>query len=158
MNAAAAAPRALPARSADAGERPARLALHAQIARLERDLAQTVADGWQRDGLTAGHGRPGGRPRLRDLGELEAIRDRLADRVAVARAELRDRRAAEAGRLALVADMFAAPERHRWRRVTHAEVGRPGCREWRVVPRWGPVGLLGDWWRVKLSSGCPLAT
>ncbi|NLT05016.1 MAG: hypothetical protein GXY03_01775 [Solirubrobacterales bacterium] len=157
MIGAAASPSAQAPRTAP-DEAPARRALHAQIERLERDLARTVAAGWQRDGLTAGHGGRSDRPRLRDLGELEAIRDGLAARVAGARAELRDRRAREADRLALVAEMVAAPERHRWRRVSHADVGRPGCREWRVVPRWGPVGLLADWWRVKVSSGCPLAT
>jgi hypothetical protein len=26
-----------------------------------------------------------------------------------------------------------------------------------VRPRWGVLGMLMNWWRVVISSGCPLA-
>ena len=53
--------------------------------------------------------------------------------------------------------MHAAPAEHRWVQVTSAELGLPGCRSWQVRPRLGPLGRLMGWWRVKVSSGCPLA-
>jgi hypothetical protein len=53
--------------------------------------------------------------------------------------------------------MLLAPERHRWERITSADLGEPGCRVWQVRPRLGLIGMLMGWWRVKISSGCPLA-
>jgi hypothetical protein len=53
--------------------------------------------------------------------------------------------------------MRLAPERHRWEVVTSAELGLTGCHVWRVRPRLGLIGMLMGWWRVKISSGCPLA-
>jgi hypothetical protein len=139
-------------------ERPARRALQAQIERLERDLAELYCASWPRQGLEWNVERPGGRPRLRQLGELEQIRDALAERVEDARRDLRERHAAEDANRRLVADMLRHPERHRWLRVSHADIGEPGCHHWHVVPRWGPIGMFANWWRVKISSGCPLAT
>jgi hypothetical protein len=52
--------------------------------------------------------------------------------------------------------MRRAPERYRWATVTSAELGEPGCTVWRVRPRLGLIGMLMGWWRVKISSGCPL--
>jgi len=49
------------------------------------------------------------------------------------------------------------PERFRWVRVSNEDVGETGCRHWHSRPRWGVLGMLMGWWRVKLSSGCPLA-
>jgi hypothetical protein len=37
------------------------------------------------------------------------------------------------------------------------DVGEPGCKHWHSTPKWGPIGMLLGWWRVKISSGCPLA-
>jgi hypothetical protein len=140
-------------------ERPARRALLAQIERLERDLARVVADSWPSAGAAplSAVGRPA-RPRLRDLGELEQIRDMLAARVEDARRDLRDRRRREAASRQLIGEMLRHPEDHRWRRVSRADIGEPGCGHWHVVPRLGLVGMLAGWWRVKISSGCPLAT
>ena len=53
--------------------------------------------------------------------------------------------------------MLLEPERHKWRRVSAEDIGEPGCRHWHVVPRYGLLGRLAGWWRVKISSGCPLA-
>src|ERR1700733_1371943 len=49
------------------------------------------------------------------------------------------------------------PGRYRFTRISSRELGEPGCGVWQVRPRLGPVGMLMGWWRVKLSSGCPLA-
>jgi hypothetical protein len=139
-------------------ERPARRALHAQIERLELDLARMFASAWPRQGLGSGAGGPSARPRIRDLGELERIRDTLAARVEDARRDLRERHAAEDANRRLIEDMLSRPEDHRWVRVANSDIGEPGCHHWHVVPRWGPVGMFANWWRVKISSGCPLAT
>jgi hypothetical protein len=139
-------------------ERPARRALQAQIERLERDLAQLLAASWPRKGLRLGVERPSGRPRVRDLGELEQIRDALAERVEDLRGDVRRRHAVEDANRSLLEDMLRHPERHHWVRVSNADIGEPGCHHWHVVPRWGLVGMFANWWRVKISSGCPLAT
>ena len=57
----------------------------------------------------------------------------------------------------LLERMLADPPSHRWRRISHEQLGEPGCKHFHVRPRLGPVGLLMGWWRVKISSGCPLA-
>lgn len=139
-------------------ERPARRALQGQIARLERDLAKLFAASWPRQGIEFGVDHPSGRPRVLDLGELERIRDALAERVEDVRRDLRARHAAEDGKRRLIEDMLRRPEQHRWVRVGNADIGEPGCHHWHVVPRWGLIGMLANWWRVKISSGCPLAT
>ena len=141
---------AVPLAPGAAGERAARRDLCDQIGRLEGELARTLATVFPRREPA----RPGrsasaqAGPRLLTLGQLERIRDELADRVA----DLRSDRGAE-----LLAAMHEAPEAHRWVRVTSAELGLPGCRAWQVRPRLGPLGRLMGWWRVTVSSGCPLA-
>ena len=50
------------------------------------------------------------------------------------------------------------PKRHKWRRISAEDIGEPGCKHWHVRPRFGLVGMLMNWWRVVISSGCPLAT
>jgi hypothetical protein len=139
-------------------ERPARRALHGQIERLERDLTKLFAASWPRKGLEFGVDHPSSRPRIRDLGELERIRDALAERVEDARRDLRERHAVEDANRRLIGDMLSSPEDHRWVRVGNTDIGEPGCHHWHVVPRWGPIGMFANWWRVKISSGCPLAT
>jgi hypothetical protein len=132
-------------------ERAARRDLRDQIARLERDLTRTLAECFPRR-EPARSGRSASAqagPRLMTLGQLERIRDELAMRIE----ELRSNRAAE-----LLEQMRLAPEQHRWVKVTSADLGEPGCDVWQVRPRLGLIGMLMGWWRVKISSGCPLAT
>jgi hypothetical protein len=140
-------------------ERAARRTLQAQIEHLERDLAALSSAAWPRGGFdwapAAAATRRG--PRLLSLGDLEEIRDELADRIAEQRAELAERHEVEEANRRLVEDMLRHPERHPWVRVSHADIGEPGCRHWHVVPRWGILGRLAGWWRVKISSGCPLS-
>jgi len=91
------------------------------------------------------------------LGELERIRDSLADRVAGARVRLRERTELETRNRELLKRMLDAPAEHRWLRISRADVGEPGCGHWHSRPRLGPLGMLMGWWRVRVSSGCPLA-
>ncbi len=144
----------------------ARQALRTQIARLEAELgAQVEMPRWGsfaemlRATTASGEGRvSAARPRLLSFGELEAERDRLA-------AQIREKRAA----LALVADrqeearrlredMLRDPDAYAYVRVSNADIGEPGCHDWHVRPRFGVVGMFMRWWRVKISSGCPLSS
>ncbi len=54
--------------------------------------------------------------------------------------------------------MIADPAEHRWVRVRGEDVGERSCKHWHSRPRWGLLGMILGWWRVKLSSGCPLAS
>lgn len=138
-------------------ERLARRDLRDQIAALERELGQLFASAFPRRELEWGVGSPGG-PRLLALGELERVRDALAARLADTRAEIARRADVEEANRGLLERMIAAPERHRWVIVSNEDIGEPGCRHWHSRPRWGLLGMLRGWWRIRLSSGCPLAT
>jgi hypothetical protein len=39
--------------------------------------------------------------------------------------------------------------------VSNEELGEPGCTRFQVRPRLGLLGMLMNWWRVVVSSGCP---
>ncbi len=138
-------------------ERPARAQLQSQIARLEMELGGLVGEAFGRVEVDHRAGALTAAPRLLDLGQLERLRDRLADRVAAARLALRRRGHEEAASRELLRAMLASPADYRWVRVTRAEIGEPGCGNWHCKPRLGPLGLLMGWWRVKVSAGCPLA-
>jgi hypothetical protein len=138
-------------------ERQARLELRRQIGRLEAELASLFGEAF-------GHTRVPHRidavaptPRVLDLGELEAVRDRLAERIAEARDGLAARSGMEAKNRELVEQMLAAPQDFKWVRVSRQDLGLKGCGHWHSRPRLGPIGMLMGWWRVKVSSGCPLA-
>ncbi len=134
----------------------ARSSLRAQIARMERELSELFASTFPRLGIEWNVGAAGG-PRVLGLAELERTRDALADRLAEARAEIARRAEAEEETRALVERMIADPAEHQWVRVRGEEIGEPSCKHWHSRPRWGLLGMLAGWWRVKLSSGCPLA-
>jgi hypothetical protein len=138
-------------------ERLARNELRRQIARMERELGDLFADAFPRRGIDWTVGAAGG-PRLLGVAELERTRDALAARLAEARAEIARRAEHEEETRALVERMIADPAAHKWVRVRSEEVGEPGCKHWHCRPRLGIIGMLLGWWRVKLSSGCPLAT
>jgi hypothetical protein len=138
-------------------ERAARRALRAQIARLERELASAVIAAYPRLPAGRAHVRASG-PRLLGLGELERIRDDLADRVADVRERADRQGERQAAKRVLIERMLLHPGEYKWVRVSNADIGEPGCKNWHVVPRLGLVGMLAGWWHVKISSGCPLAT
>lgn len=138
-------------------EREARLELRRQISRLEAELGSLFGEAFGHteiphrvEGLTSA-------PRVLDLGELEAVRDSLAERIGQARSALSDRSALETGNRELLREMLDRPEEFKWLRISRADVGEPGCGAWHSRPVLGPIGMLMGWWRIKVSSGCPLA-
>jgi hypothetical protein len=138
-------------------ERRVRQDLRAQIARLERRLGELFASAFPREGIDWHVGAIGG-PRVLGIAELERVRDALAYRLSEAQSELARRADVEEANRGVLESMIAEPERYRWVRISNDDIGERGCRHWHSRPRWGVVGLLLNWWRVKLSSGCPLAT
>ena len=135
-------------------EAAARRTLRAQIARLERELSTVVVSTYPR--LDPGPAPPAlAGPRLLTLGELERVRDALAARLSTlgtAAAAQQARQAVAAGELER---MLADPPAHKWRRLTNADLGRPGCTTYHVRPRVGLLGMLMGSWVVKISGGCP---
>jgi hypothetical protein len=138
-------------------EHEARLQLRRQIGRLEAELAGLFGEAFGHAEVPHRVGPLAAVPRVLDLGELEAVRDRLAGRVAEARQALVERRRIEDGNRELVERMLAAPQDYKWVRVSRQDLGLHGCGHWHSRPRLGPIGMLMGWWRVKISSGCPLA-
>jgi hypothetical protein len=143
-------------RAAEAGERAARRSLRAQIERLERDLSGAFVTAFELRGV-APAGAPSGDPRLLDLGELEQVRDELAERLRGARAAIAEQVDVHAANRVLLERMLLEPGKYRFVRLARSDVGEPGCGVWQVRPRLGLIGMLMGWWQVKLSSGCPLA-
>lgn len=144
-----------PAAIATSDERAARADLRAQVARIESAICELVAEAHPVD---LGLDLPGGGPaRLLTTGELEVVRDALASTLELARRRLSAVRAEQAEARAAVEDMLADPGSFRWQRVSREQAGLPGCGHWHVLPRFGLLGMLMGWWRVKISSGCPLA-
>lgn len=151
-----AAPVAPPERVPAADLRAARATLRAQIARMESELSGLFAESYRRRGIEWAVAAAGG-PRVLGIADLERTRDALAGRLADARAEIAAQARIEEDNRGLVERMIADPAAHRWVRVRSEDVGEPGCKHWHCRPRWGLLGMIAGWWRVKLSSGCPLA-
>ena len=146
----------LPPLDPEAGAATLRRELRVQIARIETELA---AYAW--------HDPRGPVPdrvatavpvgRVASVEELGRTRDDLIDRLTRLRGEAERRGARQQASRAHVETMVDDPASHSWEIVTSEQTGDPACKNWRVVPRWGPVGAIMGWWRVKVSSGCPLA-
>jgi hypothetical protein len=49
------------------------------------------------------------------------------------------------------AELAADPAAHPWEVVSDEEAGEAGGGEWQVVPRFGPVGAIMGWWRVRVA-------
>ena len=138
-------------------ERAARRDLLEQIARLESDLAALFCSAYPRGGFDWAVSSRGG-PRVLTLSELERLRDDLAERLHDVRRTLSDRTWVEEQNRRLIEEMMLEPEKHKWVRVGAEDIGERGCKHWHVRPRWGILGMMLNWWRVRISSGCPLAT
>jgi hypothetical protein len=138
-------------------ELPARRTLLDQIAKLEGELASLFCSTWPRQGFEWNVSSRGG-PRLLSLVELEQLRDDLAKRVGDSRRAFSDRTYVEELNRRRIEEMLLEPEKHKWMRIGNEDIGEPGCKHWHVRPRWGILGMLLNWWRVRISSGCPLAT
>jgi hypothetical protein len=140
-----------------ADERAARRSLRGQIARLEGELADAFVTAFSIGGLPQPPVPASAEPRLLDLGELEIVRDELAQRLHAARKTITRRADEQAEKRLLLERMLLQPGRYRFTRVSCHDLGEPGCGVWQVRPRLGLIGMLMGWWQVKLSSGCPLA-
>ncbi|HET9105202.1 MAG TPA: hypothetical protein VFN55_17765 [Solirubrobacteraceae bacterium] len=137
-------------------QRAARHTLRAQIAHLEAELAEAFVTAFPMGGLD----QPAAyvtTPRLLGLGELERVRDDLAQRLRAARVRIAERAQEQEDKRLVLERMMLEPGAYRFVRISRAELGEPGCGAWEVRPRLGLIGMLMGWWHVKLSSGCPLA-
>jgi hypothetical protein len=137
-------------------EREARADLRRQIAAMELALARLFGSAFPRKDINFSVPGMGG-PRLLSVDELEKVRDGLAGRVQEVKSDLHDYAIVEESNRELIEEMLADPASHRWERVYNEDIGEPGCKHWHVKPKWGVIGMLMSWWRVKISSGCPLA-
>jgi hypothetical protein len=140
-----------------ADERDARRDLRGQIARLERALGRLRSESFPRHGFPLRITGPTAPGRVLGLADLERIRDAMIDALLAGRTELDRRRLLEADFRELIEEMERDPASHKWERVSNVDIGEPGCKHWHSRPRWGILGALLGWWRVKVSSGCPLA-
>jgi DNA-binding transcriptional regulator YhcF (GntR family) len=134
-------------------ERLGRRELRRQIAHLEAQLAAYPGDSRKPGEPTHPLLRPKGH--VPDMAELEEIRDDLIERLDRARSAAQRRSDRQGRARARLEEMAADPAAHKWEAVGSEELGEPGCGTWEVQPKWGPVGALMNWWRVKVSSGCP---
>jgi hypothetical protein len=141
----------------DGDERLARAELRRQIGRLEAQLGSLVGEAFPRLRLDAGVAAISREPRALGLGDLEAVRDSLATQIGVAQRQLEEQTELETRNRELLDRMLADPAGHKWLRISRADVGEPGCGHWHSRPRLGLLGMLMGWWRVRVSSGCPLA-
>ncbi|HEX4186486.1 MAG TPA: hypothetical protein VHY83_01190 [Solirubrobacteraceae bacterium] len=140
------------------GEREARHALRAQVARLERELSAIVAERFPfipAAAAAAGEGCGSG-PSLLGLEQLERTRDTLAGRLQELRRLAGERDEHERLAHELLEQMKLEPGRYRHVRLPVRDLGQGGCGVWHVRPRRGLIGMLAGWWQLKLSSGCPL--
>jgi hypothetical protein len=130
---------------------PARRTLREQIERLDDELSALGAPMPAPVARSRGAG-------LLGLAELERIRDSLAARAADVRAELDERGRGQEELRRSREELLLDPAAHPFARVKNEDVGERGCCDWHVRPRFGLLGMLAGWWRVVVSSGCPLAT
>jgi hypothetical protein len=138
----------LPGRSTD--DAAARRTLRDQIARLDDELGALATPMPTPTGADPGAS-------VLSIADLERVRDTLADRAAARRRELDAQGLREEEARRAREELLLDPARHRFARITNAQVGECGCRDWHVRPRFGLLGMLAGWWRVVISSGCPLA-
>lgn len=134
--------------------RPARHEFYRQIARLEHELSAAVAELDPSRRPEPKPSRPA-RPRLLDEAELESVRDALVVRLGEVEDLVARQTADHAEAQALLKRMEEAPAHFRWAKVTTKDMGAEGCRTWQSVPVMGPLGVLSNWWRIRMSSGCP---
>ena len=143
-------------RAGQADEAAARRTLRAQIAKLERDLSNAFVTAFP-DRLMPEPAVAGSAPRLLGLGELEQVRDSLADRLQRLRSAISERADVQEANRITLERMLLDPAEHRFEVMPLRDLGEPGCGVYQVRPRLGLIGMLRGWWQVKLSSGCPLA-
>jgi hypothetical protein len=131
-----------------------RLEFMRHIERLELDLQQVLAALTPRNRPMPSSANKA-RPHLLSMTELELVRDALAIELGHAELALSTQTRTRREKRSLLKRMTEEPVKFRWAKVTTVDLGEPGCRSWEVVPKLGPVGMLANWWRVRISSGCP---
>jgi hypothetical protein len=145
-------------------EAAARATLRDQIARMEEQLAAQLAGSRARRpaAFAATLALPyaeapirAPKPRLLSLGELERQRDALAERLHHERTTQDAAGERHEQARALREEILLDPAAHAHARVSNDEIGEPGCHHLHVRPRFGLLGMLMRWWRVRISSGCP---
>jgi hypothetical protein len=137
-------------------EAAARRTVRQQIARLESELGALFCSTYPRTGFEWNVPARGG-PRMLSFGELVRLRDALTERLDHNRRILGDRTYVEELNRRRIEEMLLHPEEHKWVRIQNEDIGQPGCKSYHVRPRFGVLGMLMNWWRVRISSGCPLA-
>jgi len=145
-----------PVPGVEVDERAARRSLREQIAKLEAELGMLFCSTYPRKGFQWDVPSRGG-PRILSTGELERLRDDLLDKLDHNRKLLSDRTYVEDLNRRRIEEMMLDPAAHKWVRIANEDIGEPGCKHWHVRPRYGLLGMLMNWWRVRISSGCPLA-
>ena len=135
-------------------QRAARRELRRQIGHLEAELAAYARDLPRPEPQ---HPLLAPKAHVAGVAELEEIRDRLLEQLGEARAKAARRDTRQQRARARREEIAREPEEHAWQWVSNEEAGEPACGTWRVTPQYGPLGALMGWWRVKVSSGCPLA-
>ena len=149
-------PRSIREAEREQDEFAARRTLRMQISRLERQLADAFVTAFAMGGLQPASADARCDPRLLDLGELERVRDDLAERLRTARVTIAERADVQAANRLRLERMMLEPAKYRFASVSRRDLGEPGCGVWQVRPRLGLIGMMMGWWQVKLSSGCPL--
>ena len=150
------APVAVPAFIGEESELAARRSLRAQIAKLEKELAEAFVTAARMWAIEPPPAPSTAQPRLLTLGELELVRDELTERLHAIRARISERAERQQAARIRLERMLLEPGKYRFMRIPLSELGEPGCGAWEVRPRMGLIGMLMGWWQVKLSSGCPL--
>jgi hypothetical protein len=138
-------------------EHAARRDLRRQIAALEAALGRLFGSAFPRTEIDFVVGSAQGGPRILSVDELERVRDAVAARLHDVKGTLYERGYVEEKKRGLIEEMLADPAAHRWTIVSNEDIGEPGCKHWHSRPRWGLLGMVMGWWRVRVSSGCPLA-
>jgi len=137
-----------------APSRPTRHEFYRQIARLEHELSAALA-GLDPSRRPRGKGTRTARPHVLSDTELESTRDALVARLGEAEDLVTRQTADHEAARALLKRMDEVPAHFRWTTVTTKDMGAEGCRTWQSVPVLGPIGVFGNWWRIRMSSGCP---
>ena len=133
----------------------ARRSLRDQVERLESELVALQCSSFPKPAPLKLGRTPRGGPRLLSIEELEALRDELHGALDDARAALSEQAEREQAYLRLREEMLRDPAAHRWQLVRNEDCGGRACGAWHVRPRLGLLGMLMNWWRVVISSGCP---
>lgn len=143
--------RALPDRT---GTVAGRHEFYEEIAQLERELTKTVAQ-LEPSRRPRPSKAAATRPHLLSHVELQSTLDDLIARIGTAEDLVARQAARRTGARALLKRMSEVPADFRWATVTTKDLGTKECRAWQSVPVLGPVGVFSNWWRIRMSSGCP---